>query len=243
MILVLGSLCGLFILITLTYFLVPKLSFVPFFPTNSKDLPMIVEMILNQKSRIKNLKSIVIDLGAGTGTVIFPAAREALNNDGWLARGGTPTASMRRRSTSRIATSKRRLWNVWEHLRIGGRTRQAPSPYFIAVEIHPTLVLWMHLRRFLHPNRKNIRIARADMFSLDWAALITDNPSTSLRTSRQLTTIYLYVSKEALDRLRPQFETLPSGTRILTYMYEVPGWQSRKVAEKKGKNSLFEYKI
>jgi len=44
---------------------------IPFFPTNGKDLPKIIDTL-----KLKN-DQIVFDLGAGTGTVIFAAATEA----------------------------------------------------------------------------------------------------------------------------------------------------------------------
>lgn len=48
-----------------------KLSPIPYFPTNKKDLPLIIKALNLQNSQT------VIDLGAGDGIVIFEAAREA----------------------------------------------------------------------------------------------------------------------------------------------------------------------
>lgn len=60
----------LFIIIALFSF--PKFSPIPYFPTNKKDLKLIVKAL--------DLKSnqVVYDLGAGDGVVIFEAAKEAL---------------------------------------------------------------------------------------------------------------------------------------------------------------------
>lgn len=46
-------------------------SAIPFFPTNKKDLEKVVDSLKMQNDHI------VVDLGAGTGTVIFEAAQEA----------------------------------------------------------------------------------------------------------------------------------------------------------------------
>ncbi|CAN5229770.1 hypothetical protein BH09PAT2_BH09PAT2_02730 [soil metagenome] len=48
-----------------------KVSAIPFFPSNPKDMSQIIEGL-----DLKN-DQVVLDLGAGTGTVIFAAAREA----------------------------------------------------------------------------------------------------------------------------------------------------------------------
>lgn len=50
----------------------PKLSPIPYFPTNKKDIPLIVKTL-----GLRNDQT-VIDLGAGDGIVIFAAAQEAL---------------------------------------------------------------------------------------------------------------------------------------------------------------------
>jgi len=46
---------------------------------------------------------------------------------------------------------------------------------FIAVEINPILLLILHIRRLLHPNRKNIKIINTDMFSINYSLLITNH--------------------------------------------------------------------
>ena len=56
-----------------------RFSPIPYFPTNRKDISLIVKSLLNKKSRVPSFKFQVIDLGAGTGTVIFPTALEAYN--------------------------------------------------------------------------------------------------------------------------------------------------------------------
>lgn len=136
--------------------------------------------------QFNHLTNVIIDLGAGSGRVIFEAAKK----------------------TNDIK--------------------------FIAVEIHPTLILYMRLRRLFHPNRHNIKILRKDIFNLDLNSLTTDN--------FQPTTIYLYVDRHSLSRLTPNLLKLPKGSSILTYMYHLP----EKVTPThvhQGKHKLYEYVI
>lgn len=60
------------ILFIITLFSHPKLSPIPFFPTNKKDLPFIIKAL-----NLKNNQTI-FDLGAGDGVVVFTAANKAL---------------------------------------------------------------------------------------------------------------------------------------------------------------------
>lgn len=139
----------------------------------------------------------IVDLGAGTGTVIFAAARAAYNH----------------------------------HL---------PTK-FIAVEIHPLLVTMMHIRRFFHPNKKNIRIMRSDIFKLDYKKISPSSFHPQSSPLRPLT-IYIYVGLFVMDRLKKSFINLPAGTRIVSYMYAIPKWEKKLIAEKKGiQHDLYEY--
>lgn len=58
-------------LIPLSFFIFPQLSPIPYFPTNKKDLALIIKSL-----NLKNNHS-VVDLGAGDGALIFAAAQEA----------------------------------------------------------------------------------------------------------------------------------------------------------------------
>jgi len=49
----------------------PQLSLIPYFPSNKKDLPLIIKAL-----NLKN-NQVVFDLGAGDGIVIFEAAKLA----------------------------------------------------------------------------------------------------------------------------------------------------------------------
>lgn len=67
-------LIGGFLIINFWLFVSKRFSPIPFYPTNKKDLRMIVDTLLSSPN---NTNGIIVDLGAGTGTVIFAAAQEA----------------------------------------------------------------------------------------------------------------------------------------------------------------------
>lgn len=66
-------LCLLMLFFVLILFSFPQLSPIPYFPTNKKDLPLIIKAL-----NLKNNQT-VIDFGAGDGIVIFSAAKQAFN--------------------------------------------------------------------------------------------------------------------------------------------------------------------
>lgn len=59
------------LLIIILFFSSPKLSPIPYFPSNKKDLSLIIKAL-----NLKN-NQVVFDLGAGDGIVIFEAAKKA----------------------------------------------------------------------------------------------------------------------------------------------------------------------
>lgn len=60
----------IFILVILFIFSSPKLSPIPYYPSNKKDLPLIIKALGLRNNQV------IIDLGAGDGMVIFAAAKE-----------------------------------------------------------------------------------------------------------------------------------------------------------------------
>ena len=64
----------LLILIVIIIFSFPQFSPIPYFPSNGKDIPLILEALNLRKNQT------IIDLGAGDGIVIFQAARKALQD-------------------------------------------------------------------------------------------------------------------------------------------------------------------
>ncbi len=65
----------LILLAIIFIFASPKLSPIPYFPSNHYDLPLIIKALNLQNNQT------IIDLGAGDGIVIFKAAEEALNKN------------------------------------------------------------------------------------------------------------------------------------------------------------------
>lgn len=59
--------------------------------------------------------------GITTIFILYLLLKKTGANTKLSSRGGTPTGSLRRRSNSQFDKVKRRLWNVWAQLRIGGR--------------------------------------------------------------------------------------------------------------------------
>lgn len=170
-----------FVVVIIFLFSSKKFSPIPYFPSQSIDIPLIIEALKLIKDQT------VIDLGAGDGIVIFEAAQSSF--------------------------------------------QKKLNTKFIAVEINPILILILHIRRLLHPNRKNIKIIRDDIFTMNYSRLIIDN--------HQLT-IYLYISPWYLEKTILNVKNQISKFSVVSYMYPV---KSLKKKEKfiQGKNRIFIY--
>lgn len=70
--LVFAAIIFVLILAAICLFVSPQISAVPYFPSNKKDLPLIIRGL-----NLRNNQT-VVDLGAGDGVVIFEAAKRAL---------------------------------------------------------------------------------------------------------------------------------------------------------------------
>lgn len=106
-------------------------------------------------------KDTLYDLGAGTGAIVFRAAR----------------------------TYRARV---------------------VGVEVEPTRVLILVLRRRLGPFADRITIRWGDLFHLDF---------------RSATVVTAFLWPGAMARLRPKLEAeLPDGARVVSHCHAVPGW-------------------
>ncbi len=172
------------IVVIIILFSSPKLSPIPYFPSQPVDIPKIIKA-LNLKD-----EQIVFDLGAGDGIIIFSAANDS---------------------------SQRRL-----------------NTKFVAVEINPVLILILHLRRFFHPNKKNIKIVYGDIFTMNFNKLLTFNFS--------LLTFYLYISPWYLEKVIENCKLKIKNFNVVSYMYPI---KSLKKKEKiiQGKNKVFVYNV
>jgi len=102
---------------------------------------------------------------------------------------------------------------------------------FIAVELNPILILVLNIRRLFHPNRKNIKIIRDDIFTIDYSRLTINNYEL---------TIYLYISPWYLEKTILNIKHQISEFSIVSYMYPI---KNIKKIEKtiKGRNKIFIY--
>jgi len=190
---------SIYILIFVTIFIViflfssPKLSPIPYFPSQPVDLPLIVKAL-----GLKNNQT-VIDLGAGDGIVIFEAAKSS-----YLKKFNTK---------------------------------------FIAVEINPVLILVLYLRRFFHPNKKNIQIVKDDIFKINIKNKISKIKTTdqNLKLKNNIT-IYLYISPWFIEKTILNIKKQILVFSVVSYMYplKVKGIFT-KVSAIKGKNQIFIY--
>jgi SAM-dependent methyltransferase len=72
---ILGIIILICFLITLILFAFPQFSPIPYFPSNKKDLPLIIDAL-----DIKN-DQVILDMGAGDGVIIFEAAKYAYDRN------------------------------------------------------------------------------------------------------------------------------------------------------------------
>lgn len=168
-------------LLIISLFASKRFSPIPYFPTNRKDIALIIKSL-----DLKN-NQIICDLGAGDGIVIFEAAKKA--------------------------------------------HKKKVNTRFIAVEINPVMILILNLRRFLHPNKKNIRIVWGDLFKMNFQSLTFDF---------SLLTFYLYISPWFLEKVCKKILDEFPYARIVSYMYPITSLQkNEKIIQ--GKNNIYIY--
>jgi 16S rRNA A1518/A1519 N6-dimethyltransferase RsmA/KsgA/DIM1 with predicted DNA glycosylase/AP lyase activity len=173
----------LFVVIVLFSF--PRFSPIPYFPSNGKDIPLIIKALQIQNNQT------IIDLGAGDGIVILKSATEAFQN--------------------KLNTQ------------------------FIAVEINPILLLILYIRRLFHPNRKNIKIMRADMFTMHYSLLITNH--------YPLTTFYIYISPWFIEKTVSNITRQIKKFDLISYFYQVKCLPKHKEEMQEGVHNIYSYKL
>jgi len=164
-------------------FAFPQFSPIPYFPSNPKDLPLILKAL-----NIRNNQTI-IDLGAGDGIVVFKAAEKAYQN--------------------KLNTQ------------------------FIAVEINPVLLLILHIRRLLHPNRKNIQIVNRNMFSMSYSLLVTSHYPP--------VTFYVYISPWFIEKTITNITKQIKMFDLVSYFYQVKCLPKYNEEIKEGVHKVFSY--
>lgn len=114
--------------------------------------------------------------------------------------------------------------------------KQNLNTQFIAVEINPILILILYIRRLLHPNKKNIKIAHDDIFKMNF----------SKSTMEQLNnvTIYLYISPWFLEKVIENCKLKIKNFDVVSYMYPLNHKTTfAKASVLKGKNKIFTYNL
>lgn len=171
-----------FVFYAIIIFSFPRFSPIPYFPSNKKDLPLILRALDIRSNQT------IVDLGAGDGVIIFEAARQAFLN--------------------KLTTQ------------------------FYAVEINPILLLVLHIRRLLHPNKVNIHIIKRDMFTMAYDDILKEGS----------VTFYLYISpwfiKKTVDNIAKQV----SKFNLVSYFYRVTCLPRHKEEQKQGVHSLYTYR-
>lgn len=102
---------------------------------------------------------------------------------------------------------------------------------FVAVEINPILILVLYIRRLFHPNRKNIKVIRHDIFKMNFSSLFP---------SPQSLTIYLYVSPWLIEKIILNIKNQISKFSVVSYMYPIKSL-NKKEGFIQGKNKIFIY--
>lgn len=170
------------LIIVIIIFSFPRFSPIPYFPSNGKDIPLILNA-LNIRSN-----QTIIDLGAGDGIVIFKAAEKAFQN------------------------------------KLNTR--------FIAVEINPILLLILHVRRFLHSNRKNIKIINADMFTIHYSLITND---------QRPATFYIYISPWFIEKTVANITKQIKSFDLVSYFYQVKCLPKYIEEMKEGVHKIYKY--
>jgi hypothetical protein len=152
----------LLVLATIIIFASPQLSPIPYFPSNPKDMNLIIKSLRLKKNQI------VFDLGAGDGIVVFAGAQKAHD--------------------------------------------QKLNTHFVAVEMNPILAFILQIRRFMHPNKKNIKIIWSDMFKVDYNSLSADYSTK---------TVYIYVSPRFIPRIINAVEPELKQFDLISYYYPI----------------------
>ncbi len=170
------------LIIVIIIFSFPRFSPIPYFPSNGKDIPLILKA-LNIRSN-----QTIIDLGAGDGIVIFRAAERAFQD--------------------KLNTQ------------------------FIAVEINPILLLILYIRRIIHPNRKNIKIINADMFTIHYSLITND---------QRPTTFYMYISPWFIEKTVANIVKQVQYFDLVSYFYQVKCLPKYNEEVKEGVHKIYLY--
>lgn len=102
---------------------------------------------------------------------------------------------------------------------------------FIALEINPILICILHIRRLFHPNKKNIKIIKGDMFTYQFL-----QPSTN---DYRLTTFYLYISPWLIDKALKNVSSQFPKAKYVSYFYPIKSLKEKKKTQ--GVHTVYTY--
>lgn len=123
---------------------------------------------------------------------------------------------------------------------------------FVAIEINPLLILVMHVRRLFHPNKHNISIQRADIFTTNYELptrnLKPETRNSQLETINHQLTFFTYISPWYMQKtIANAASQLPdsSAARWVSYFYDVPRgpYRKRLLSHESGVHDVYAYEI
>ena len=96
------------------------------------------------------------------------------------------------------------------------------------IEIVPFFYLYVLLKRFFLKNKKNLVLKLGNLFNLDLSSADV---------------VYFWGLPETIEKkLKAKLEReLKPGTRVISYVFEIKGWQPEKVSLKEGQVPIFLY--
>ena len=106
------------------------------------------------------------------------------------------------------------------------------NTHFIAVEINPILLIFMWFRRLFNPNRKNIRIVRADIFTASYKLQATGYRNVAFFT---------YISPWYLEKVFANCKSQIKHFKFVSYFYPAPKLKSSRTI--KGVHSTYVYNV
>ncbi len=169
-----GLIIFLILLVAAGFFIFPKASPVPYFPSYKEIPDVLIDFFEKRKKEFAEYQ-ILADLGAGDGSLIFSLAKK----------------------------------------------NKAFSWQYLAVEINPFLVFFMHLRKFFG-RYSNVQVRWADFFSFEY-------------DFSQKMIFYLYLSPEYLNKLAAFLRKNTDGI-LISYFYKPESLEIiRKIKLKNGR--------
>lgn len=98
---------------------------------------------------------------------------------------------------------------------------------FVAIEMNPILAFILHMRRLMHPNKKNIKIVCRDMFKVDYTQFASNDTSI---------TVYIYVSPRFIPTIVKSVQKQFKHFELVSYYYPI---EKNSSPESKGRHDVY----